>query len=243
MPVSLNLLRAFYEDAFRRFNPNQRVPEIQVDFYPYIGINHTIRMRNGKAFVRIAELCRDLPPSAQRALAVILVGKLLRRRIPDAAKEIYSAAISTDEYRVRAAANRRKYGRKIITTSKGQFYDLDKIFDSLNNRYFDGSLPKPVLTWSQRKTYRILGHHDATHKTIVISKSLDSANVPRYVVEYIVFHEMLHIRHPVRVIGGRRYHHTPAFRRDERRFRYYEEAESWIEYNVRKLKREARKAK
>jgi predicted metal-dependent hydrolase len=102
-------------------------------------------------------------------------------------------------------------------------------------------VPKPTLTWSARKTYRILGHHDATHDTIVVSKSLDSPDVPRYVVEYIVFHEMLHIHHPTVHHNGRRYNHTPAFRRDEEKFAYYEEAEKWIERNVRKLKRNAKK--
>ena len=106
---------------------------------------------------------------------------------------------------------------------------------------FRFSVPKPVLTWSARKTYRILGHHDATHKTIVISKSLDSTGVPKYVVESVVFHEMLHIHHPTVHNNGRRYNHTAAFRRDEEKFAYFQEAERWIERNVRKLRKEAKR--
>lgn len=241
MGVSTETIAKYYSQAFETFDKHREPPPIDVSFYPYVGINHTIRIRHGQVFVRIAEICRDLPASAQRALAMILVAKLYRRRVPIAAKELYSAAISTDEYRVRAVQNKRKHGRKVITTHKGQVYNLEKIFDSLNYAYFGGSIPKPTLTWSARKTYRILGHHDATHKTIVISKSLDSVTVPKFIVEYIVFHEMLHIYHPAKVINGRRYHHTPAFRRNERRFAHYEEAERWIEKNVRKLKREAKK--
>jgi predicted metal-dependent hydrolase len=86
-----------------------------------------------------------------------------------------------------------------------------------------------------------LGQHDSTHETIVVSKSLDSTDVPRFVVEYIVFHEMLHIHHPTVHHNGRRYNHTPAFRRDEERFQYYREAEDWIERSVRKLKRNAKR--
>ncbi len=243
MVVSPYSLRTSFEDAFRRFNPKHRVPEIEVDFYPYIGINHTIRLRRGKAYVRISDICRDLPKPAHQALALILVGKLLRKRIPDEAKDIYSNAISKDEFRVRAAEYRKKYGRKVITSSKGERYDLDRIFDKLNKDYFGNALTKPVLTWSARKTYRILGHYDATHKTIAISKSLDSAKVPPFVVEYVVFHEMLHILHPAKLIGNRRYHHTPEFRRDERHFLYFDEAEKWIENNVGKLKREVRKSR
>ena len=143
--------------------------------------------------------------------------------------------------REQATENKRSRGRKVISTDKGEVYDLSAIFDELNRVYFRGSLSKPVLTWSARKTYRILGHHDATHDTIVISKSLDSRDAPRYVIEYIVFHEMLHIHHPTVHHNGRRYNHTPAFRRDEENFAYFDQAETWIERNVRKLKRNAKK--
>jgi len=241
MGVSTETIAKYYSQAFETFDKHREPPPIEVSFYPYVGINHTIRIRNGSVFVRIAEICRDLPASAQRALALILVAKLYRRRVPSAAKDVYSAAVSTDEYRVRAVANKRKHGRKVVTTAKGEVYNLEKIFDTLNVAYFGGSLAKPTLTWSVRKTYRILGHHDATHRTIVVSKSLDSAFVPKFVVEYIVFHEMLHVFHPAKVINGRRYHHTAAFRRNEQRFAYYAEAEKWIEKNVRKLKREAKR--
>jgi predicted metal-dependent hydrolase len=67
------------------------------------------------------------------------------------------------------------------------------------------------------------------HDTIVISKTLDARDVPEWFVEYILYHEMLHIKHPARIIDGRRYYHTNAFRADERRFPRYEEAQLWLE--------------
>jgi hypothetical protein len=241
LPLDFEQIKKFYEEAFQILGGKQSAPEIEVRFYPYIGINHTIRVRNGKVFVRIAEVCREMPPDAQRALAFILVSKLLRKKVPAQARAIYSNFIKTQEIQAKAVENKRSRGRKIITTSKGEVYDLDKIFERVNLLYFQNSIPKPVLTWSARKTFRILGHHDSTHETIVISKSLDSKKVPSFVVEYVVFHEMLHIHHPTTHRNGRRYNHTPAFRRDERKFAFYDEAEKWIESNVKNLKRNARK--
>ncbi len=241
MPKSPITLRRYYEDAFRTFDRRRSTPEIDISFYPYIGINHTIRVREGRVYVRIAEMCRDMPASAHRALANILVAKLMRKRVPAEAREAYSAVISAPEYRAKATANKRRHGRKVVSSHKGEVYDLERIFDTINAAYFGGSITKPVLTWSARKTYRILGHHDSTLKTIVVSKSLDSVEVPRFIVEYIVFHEMLHIHHPTRIVNGRRYNHTATFRRDEQKFRYFEEAELWIERNVRKLKRNAKR--
>lgn len=240
MTEKLNLIKSFYEEAFQIFDAKRPTPEIEVRFYPYIGINHTIRVRSGKVFVRIAEICHEMPMNEQKALAFILVAKLLRKKVPPRAREIYSAFIKRQEIRQRATENKKTRGRKIITTAKGDVYDLDEIFDELNQTYFRNSLQKPVLSWSSRKTYRILGHHDSTHETVIVSKSLDDKKVPKFVVEYVVFHEMLHIFHPTEHRGGRRFNHTPAFKRNERKFRYFEEADAWIERNVKHLKRKAK---
>lgn len=234
-------IRGFYEEAFRALDPKRAMPEFDVRFYPYIGINHTIRIREGRIFVRITEICREMPLAAHRGLAYILISKLLRKRVPHGAREVYSRYIKTAEIRNKTTENKRNRGRKVVTTSKGRVYDLDEIFARLNRDYFRDAIPKPVLTWSAKKTYRILGHHDATHEHVAISKSLDAETVPKYVVDYVVFHEMLHIAHPTRHVNGRRYNHTPAFKRDEEKFAYFEEAERWIERNVRRLKKEAKK--
>ena len=234
-------LREFYVEAFERLAPKRPTPDIHVTFYPYIGINHTIRVREGRVYVRVGDICHDMPLACHRGLAYILTGKLLRKKIPAGAREVYSAFVKSPAIRERASENKRTKGRKVVTTSKGSVYDLDQIFEVLNTGYFAGMIPKPALTWSAKKTYRILGHHDSTHDHIAISRSLDSVDVPRYVVEYVVFHEMLHIAHPTKHINGRRYNHTTAFKRDERKFAYFDQAERWIERNVRRLKKESKK--
>lgn len=239
-PPDLDNIRDLYVEAFQWYD-RRSVPPIHVSFYPYIGINHTIRLRDGAIYVRIGRVCDQMPLASHKGLAYILVGKLLRKKIPVGARKVYTAYIRSDEVRLRASESKRTRGRKVVTTSKGTVYDLDEIFASLNAEYFNDTLPKPVLTWSARKTYRILGHHDSTHQHITISRSLDAASVPKYVVEYIVFHEMLHIAHPTQHHNGRRYNHTPAFRRDEARFKHYDDAENWIERSIRKLKRDAKR--
>ena len=241
MTQQLDRITEFYREALSYYDPKRADIEIDVSFYPYVGINHTIRVREGKIFVRIGEVCRDMPLMPHKGLAYILVGKLMRKRLPKGAREAYTAYIKTTEIRERATDRKRELGRKVVTTSKGSVYDLDEMFDAVNRQYFSGSIPKPALTWSATKTFRILGHHDAAHDHVTISKSLDSANVPRYVVEYVLYHEMLHIHHPTKHLNGRRYNHTAAFKRDERKFTYFEQAEKWIERNVRNLKKEAKK--
>jgi predicted metal-dependent hydrolase len=43
-------------------------------------------------------------------------------------------------------------------------------------------------------------------------------------VEYLMFHEMLHMRYPVERVGHRRVVHSRAFRQAEKRFPHYERA-------------------
>src|SRR5437879_12616375 len=100
------------------------MPEFDVRFYPYIGINHTIRIRDGKIYVRITEICRDMPLPAHCGLAYILVSKLLRKRVPPQARERYSKHIKTAELRAYASDNKRTRGRVVVTTPKASVYDI-----------------------------------------------------------------------------------------------------------------------
>jgi hypothetical protein len=229
MPQSLSVLRTLFIDVFRQLERNRALPEVEVKFYPYAGLHHTIRLRSGRVYVRISDIFKDAPLNVHRALAFILVAKLLRKRTPEVHDRVYRDYACTPQVLRASDLARRRRGRKIISSSKGLVYDLNKMFTRLNRRYFDNSLEKPTLTWSQRRTHRILGHHDAVHDTIVISKTLDSRDIPEWFVEYILYHEMLHIKHPARLINGRRYYHTNAFRSEEQRFPFYHQAQELLD--------------
>jgi hypothetical protein len=229
MQESQTLLCTHFVDAFRQLAAHRPVPDVDVRFYPYAGLNHTIRLRSGRVYVRVSDIFRDAPVEVHRALAFILVAKLLRRRVPVKYERIYRAYACSSEVLRASDIARRQRGRKFISSARGRFHDLERIFRRLNREHFDNKLPPPTLTWSQRRTRTILGHHDGVHETIVISKTLDAQDVPEWFVEYIMFHEMLHIKHPPRLINGRRYYHTKAFRAEEQRFPRYHEAQSWLD--------------
>ena len=227
-------VKKFFLDAFHHLGSNRGLPVVDVRFYPYAGLRHTIRLRSGQVYVRLSDICKNSPPEVMRALAFVLVARLLGKKIPPVHDRTYREYSLTPEVMRSSDIARRGRGRKMISSARGNSYDLDKIFAKLNRRYFDSNLEKPTLTWSQRKTRSILGHHDRVHDTIVISKSLDSTQVPEWFVEFIIYHEMLHMKHAARMINGRRYYHTAAFRLDERRFDKYDEAQRWLEQIARR---------
>jgi hypothetical protein len=223
----------YFADAFRHLGGNRGVPAIELRFYPYAGLRHTIRSRSGQVYVRLSDICKDAPPDVLRALAWILVSRLLGKKVPVIHERVYRDYSLTPGVMRASDLARRGRGRKHFSTAQGEVYDLDKMFVKLNRRFFNGEIAKPAITWSQRRTRSILGHHDHIYDSITISKTLDSKDVPEWFVEYILYHEMLHIKHPARLINGRRYYHTSAFRQDERRFPYYEQSQKWLEQLAR----------
>jgi predicted metal-dependent hydrolase len=84
------------------------------------------------------------------------------------------------------------------------------------------------MSWSQTKTRRILGHYDPAHNAIIISRIFDHFAVPAYVLEYIVYHEMLHLKHPVKLRGSRRCVHSAEFQAEEKLFPLATEANAFL---------------
>lgn len=113
-------------------------------------------------------------------------------------------------------------------------YDLSAMFDALNAEYFNNKLPKPILAWTTRANYRTLGTYNFHWDIICISKIFNDKRVPIIAVEFVLYHEMLHIKHGLRHEAGRSYSHTPEFRLDEQKFKGWQEATA-IHYKLREL--------
>ncbi len=111
---------------------------------------------------------------------------------------------------------------------KGSKFHLDAIFQTLNMQYFGEKLPMPRLVWSSARAQRRLGYYHPEIHTIAVNQKLDSNGIPRLLVEYILYHEMLHQQFGIEHRNGRRYAHTAAFHQAEKRFRGYQEAENLI---------------
>jgi hypothetical protein len=158
------------------------------------------------------------------ALAEILLARIFRGRPSQEARACYLAYVLGPPMRPRIDEVRRERGSKRLLPAAGRRYDLQEIFAKLNRRFFQGELPRLRLGWSRKRSRTLLGHYDSAHAAISISRRLDSPLVPRYLVEYLVFHEMLHIRYPVERRGHRRVVHSPEFRKAERKFPKYEQA-------------------
>ncbi|MBC7798668.1 MAG: M48 family peptidase [Pyrinomonadaceae bacterium] len=232
----LKSLQETYFEAWKKIEPNRKTPEIKIEFYAYVGLRHTIRIRDGILIVRISDLMINAQTQYHQALAEILIAKLLKKRVSKTANEVYERFARQAETIEKSNEIRKARSYKITTSPRGKFYDLDEIFDYLNRNYFENALPQLTLSWSKTKTFRLFGHHDALHETIIISKTLDDGKIPKFVTEFVLYHELLHVKHPTQIVNGRRQIHTAIFRRDEMKFAKFDEAENWINRIARSRK-------
>jgi hypothetical protein len=128
--------------------------------------------------------------------------------------------------------------RRLRIIPSGRHHDLSTIFSGLNRRYFRNRIdaaitygPAPRVR-RPRKSIK-MGSYSAESRVIRIHPALDHRRVPRYFVEWIVFHEMLHhIYRARRRVNGRRCVHPPEFMAHERRFHDFVRAQRWETRNL-----------
>jgi hypothetical protein len=236
-------LEAVFNEALRTVVRREPKPHLEARFYPYAGLSSTIRMRQGRVLVRVSDILRDAPREVLYSLACILIRKLYRLKNSKQQERAYRDYVARPAVLDASEATRRDRGYKIVTSPRGRFYDLGELFDRLNARYFGGQLERPLLSWSQRRTRHLLGHHDHIHGAIIISRTLDSPRIPLFVLEYVLYHEMLHVKHPPRVTTGRSIYHSASFRSDERRFERYGEAVGYLDRMALPTRRVTRKSR
>ncbi|MBZ5499302.1 MAG: hypothetical protein LAP85_23130 [Acidobacteriia bacterium] len=192
--------------------------EIVAEFYPYIGLTHTIRRRDSAWVIRISDHCSRAPRAVLEAIVLLLACKVLRRKPSSQALQIYERFRQDPEVERRVHARRRQRGRKQIGEALGKCHSLAEIYGELNRLYFNNQVEIRKLGWGTRRSWNRLGHYDPVHHTITISPVLDTPNVPKSVVSYLLYHEMLHtLFNGIPTTQKKRYH-SREFNRAERAF-------------------------
>jgi hypothetical protein len=210
-----------FKRIYTRLGCQGRPPHFVIQYHPYADLTHTIRLREDTAHVRLSDALKPASPAILEAVAAILLARLYRRRPPDELLERYRRFSYAGATRRRLRSLRQRRARKVAHRPAGRHHDLAPLFRSLNHRYFADSLPQPRLAWSTRRWRSQLGSFDPALHQIVLSRQLDQPGVPSYVVSYVLYHEMLHVKHPMRFERCRRTSHSAQFRKEEKRFEHY----------------------
>ncbi|PYV44102.1 MAG: hypothetical protein DMG06_07845 [Acidobacteria bacterium] len=230
--LTIERIRHIFIESYRELRITRSSPFMHVEFYPFVGINHTIRFRNGGLYARVSDLFREAPSEIIKALAIILLSKLFRRRIPARITHTYRAFVNSVDMKEKSLLTRGQRGRKLLCDPKGHEYNLTSLFDRLNAEYFEGRLGNIGLGWSLRKSRRILGHFDPSHSSITISRIFDDNRIPEFVVSYVLFHEMLHAQFSTSSNFDLKNRHSCQFKNEEKKFKSYKESNDWLKENL-----------
>ena len=221
-------LTEIFEKTYRDIRPGTPLPEIRADFYPFVGVKNTIRRRGDEIRARISDQLEGAPESVLESIAHQLLAKVYRRPADREHVLLYRQYVAGHDFSAKVHAVQRLRGRKRLTSPRGDIYHLGEVFDELNRRLFHGQLDRPRMAWSHVRSRRRLGHYDPVHHAIVVSRIFDHHTVPRYAVEYIVYHEMLHLKHPVKMRGSRRCVHSAEFLAEEKLFPHLPQAKAFL---------------
>jgi len=192
----------------------------------------TVRREKGTAFLRLHYMFLHAPTSVVRAIA-----RGLKSCTSRAADSVVRRFMNENLHRVRRV---KRELPELLT--RGSHHDLLRVFESLNARFFSDRLEVPI-TWGRgygraRRGGLTFGSYDPVLGLIRIHPVLDRPEVPRYFLESVVYHEMLH--HHMGGVpdrAGRTVYHTRAFRAAEARYPHHREALAWEKRNLRYLLR------
>lgn len=213
---------------YTRLGCQGRPPDFVAEFFPYAGLTNTIRLRDHVAHVRLSDVLQSAPLDVVEATAAILLSRLYRRKTPRPMLKRYRDFLTTRATLNKLSRLRKARTRPIRFHPHGDHHSLQPLFEKLNRRYFRNELRRPKLGWSVRPWRSQLGCFDPALNQIVLSSTLDKPGVPRHVVEYVLYHEMLHMKHPVKRAACGLSAHSPEFRKEERRFADFEKARRFL---------------
>jgi hypothetical protein len=215
---------AVFQRMFTRLGCDGRPPRFRVEFYPYSSLVLTIRHREETVYVRFSDLLRRAPRPVVEGAAALLLSRVYRRKASRALTAPYLEYSRSNRTRARIKQMRRLRIRPAAAGPLGRHFDLEKLFDELNATYFAGTLTRPHIGWSSRTWRRQFGCYDPGPNHILLNRRMDRPGVPQFAVAYVLFHEMLHVKHPTRRSGCSLVSHSPEFRTEEKRFEDFDRA-------------------
>jgi hypothetical protein len=220
---------SLFQRVFTRLGCEGRPPRFRVEFYPYSSLVLTVRRREDLVIVRFSDLLRRASLAVLEGAAALLLARVYRRKALRTLTQPYIDYARSHRTRSRISRMRRHRVRHAAAPPRGRHFDLVQMFDQLNATYFAGGLNRPQIGWSTRNWRRQFGCYDPGPNQILLNRRMDGPGIPRFAVEYVLFHEMLHVKHPTRRSGCSLVSHSREFRQEEKRFAEFERARRFLD--------------
>ena len=212
----------------------------RVIFAEYRELKHTWSSRNGDIEFKISDYLDAAPEDVQRSLAWYLLCRAHGRKCPDCEERPYLAYVRSRELWSNKRGIYLSRAKNLSIAPRGDVRNLKSVFEYVNSYYFSGRLKDPDLAWVEESPLVRFGFYFEPLNLLAANKVLDAERIPRYVLEFVMYHELLHHVDAGNGRMRRRVHHTKEFRDQERVFSHYEEAEHWLRRIVSEIRSKKR---
>ncbi|HYF49595.1 MAG TPA: hypothetical protein VEJ63_09330 [Planctomycetota bacterium] len=212
-----------------QLRPNNTIRKVKVIFKPFRATLYSFKIgKGGKALVKFHVAFRRADDEViGQAAQIMLLRRVRTSRKPleRGAYDSFVRALSPAEFELPGA----RKGRQVSVSEPGIHRSLEASFQRVNVEYFQSQLQQPQLCWSPVRARRILGSYQERNDRLIISRLFDSPKVPEFVLDYLMYHELLHKFLGIgRRDDGKRCMHGRDFREIERQFKRYDEAQLFL---------------
>ncbi|HUV61339.1 MAG TPA: hypothetical protein VMW71_04130 [Thermoplasmata archaeon] len=215
-------------DKFRSVNSQLVGGRVSARLHPYKELKHTWRSYDGGLTFKVSDYMRGAPEDVVESLAWFLICRAREKECPRGLSSRYLNHVRSTEFWADRRSVYLSRARNLSFRPRGSAHDLAAAFEYVNSCYFDGKVSVPDLVWARESPSRRMGFYHQPLGILAVNRALDSERVPRYVLEFVVYHEMLHgVTEPEDGLNHRVFH-TKEFRAREREFARYEEAQKWL---------------
>ena len=228
---SLNLLHR--RGLLGHLNQQLGVGRFILEIYPYSTKLYGIRPVGSKTLIQLHEALDLMNESECRRLAVCIN----RRRWTDLRQLLTEYQERMPRWKeISAHFLSAKANPVHENQTRGHFYDLETVFNNCNLRCFSGKMSRPkVIHWSSKVNHSTMGSYNINEDVLMINRGLDRSDVPAYVLDFVMYHELLHKALGVKTSGSRRMAHTKEFRELEQQHPDFARAQAFIQKNARRL--------
>ncbi len=208
------------KDSFQQLYPHKELKysvslKYSRKFKPY---NANVKLRGNNLMFNLSREWKKISKEIQIGLIQELMAKILKDRRKTMNMELYNLFMKN----VHLAVPKTKTDEI-----------LEASFDRVNEAYFNGMLDKPNLQWGNTSTSK-LGSYEYGNDTITISAIF--RNERQELLDYVMYHEMLHKKFKFQSKNARNLHHSNEFKKMEAKF----ENRDLMENEIAKLARKHR---
>ncbi|MEI6796244.1 MAG: M48 family metallopeptidase [Methanomassiliicoccales archaeon] len=212
-------------DCFTRVGSQIGYGSVNASYHPYKEFKTTWSRCGDNADFKVTDYLRGAPPGLMEEFATCLLSRLTVKSHREKYNENIRTYLRSEEF---VSRNRPLYlarSRNLAFTMRGRHHDLRESYDRLLSSGLLPHIPNTYITWTARPNKQRLGYCSMLMRTIAISSGLDRAEIPSFVADYVLYHEMLHMQEGVTFAGR---YHTDAFKAKERLYPRWQEAEDWL---------------